>query len=214
MPHLTLLGDSATSPFNCKVRIVLDEKKLPYDYMPHSLAGGEANRVIKLNPLSKIPVLVVDDQEAIFDSRVIIEYLEYLSPSPALLLTGMERVRVRRWEALADGICEAGRTCKFEYKRSHIDQEIIRRHSGKYVRGLEWVSTLLGDQQWCHGNAFSLADIAIGTAIAWIGFHYPDNDPRKRHGNLDALYQRLMKRPAFALATEAFNRTESAHASH
>ncbi len=205
MPNIKLLGDLATSPYTCKVRIVLGEKNIPFDYVPESLVGGEANPAIPYNPLGKVPVIVMDDGNAIFDSRVIIGYLELLAPSPALLPPGgMERVAVRRWEALGDGLCDAGRACKQEGKRPNKNPDVRHKQTRKFERGLEMASKELGDNQWCHGNAYSLADIAIGTAIAWIGFFYPQNDPRKRHPNLRALHQRLMQRPVFASATTPF----------
>lgn len=214
MPRLTLLGDRDTSPYCCKVRIILGEKNLPYEYVSHALAQGGDNPVLRHNPLGLVPVLVIDDQDAVFDSRVIVEFLECLATSPVLLPSGLERAAVRRWEALGDGICDAGRTCKHENKRADTRIEVVRKQTVRYERGLERASQLLGRNTWCHGNAYSLADIAIGTALAWIGAYAPDNDPRDRYPNLKALYERLMQRPAFETATLPFNKKEGAHAAH
>jgi glutathione S-transferase len=152
-----------------------------------------------------VPVIVVDGTEEIFDSRVIVEYLEWLAPSPALIPPeGMERMDVKRWEALGDGICDAGGIWMKERRRKeNKSQEVIDRQSRKFERGIEMASKKLGDNQWCHGNAYSLADIAIGSAYAWMAMRYPDgaNDWNKRYPNLVALHERLMQRPAFASTT-------------
>ncbi len=199
MPHIQLLG-GLSSPFTRKIRILIAEMNIPFDYLPENPAG-EINQIIPHNPLGKVPVIIVDGTQEIYDSRVIIEYLEWLSPSPALIPPGgMERIAVKRWEALADGICDAGVVCQLEHRRppEKKHQVAIHRQTRKFERGVEMASKQLGDNQWCHGNAFSLADIAIGTAMEWIGLRYPDNDPRKRYANLKALHERLMQRPAFA----------------
>jgi glutathione S-transferase len=197
MPKIELLGGMA-SPFTRKVRIVFAEKGVPFDMKPGPTAG-EDNPVIPHNPLGKIPVILVDGK-AIYDSSVIVEYLDTLTPSPMLLPpVGIERVAVKRWESLGDGICDAGVGCMGEKRRTeNKSQEYIDRQMHKFERGIATAAKELGSNTWCHGNAFSLADIAIGTAIAYIEFRFPDNGWRRQYPNLHALHERLMQRPAFA----------------
>ena len=201
MPRIQLLGGMA-SPFTRKVRIVFGEKNVPFDMAPGPTAGDD-NPVIPHNPLGKIPVIIVDGKQAIYDSSVIVEYLDTLTPTPALLPpVGLDRVAVKRWESLGDGICDAGVGCMGEKRRTaNQSQEYIDRQTHKFERGIAAAAKELGGNTWCHGNAFSLADIAIGTAVAYIEFRFPENDWRERYPNLHALHERLMQRPAFALTT-------------
>ena len=109
---MKLLG-SSTSPYVRKVRIVMAEKKLDYQFVLEDVWGNDA--ILKSNPLGKVPCLVLEGGEAIFDSRVIVEYVDTLSPVGKLLpQTGRERVEVRTWESLADGIQDALITARLE----------------------------------------------------------------------------------------------------
>ena len=204
MPHIRLFG-ARTSPFARKIRIVLAEKNISFDYHPESTVGerGKAsNTIIHHNPLGKVPVIVVDGKLDIYDSRVIEEYLEWLVPAPALLPPeGMDRVMVKRWEAMADGICDAGGIWMKERRRKeNPNQENIDLQARKFERGIEQASRQLGGNQWCHGNAYSLADIAIGSAFAWMCMRHPQKagEWKKQYANLEALHDRLMQRSAFA----------------
>jgi glutathione S-transferase len=198
VPKIQLLG-GLVSPFTRKVRIVFAEKNIPYEMLPGP-TEGEDNPVIPHNPLGKIPVVIVDGRQTIHDSSVIAEYLDMLVPTPALLPpVGMDRVMVKRWESLADGICDAGVACMGEKRRTeNRSQEYIVRQRNKFERGIAAAARELGDREWCHGQGLTLADIAIVTAVAYIEFRFPDCDWRKRHPNLHALHERLVKRPAFA----------------
>ncbi len=200
MPKITLLGGNA-SPFTRKVRIVLAEKNIAYEQIKAATAG-EDNPVIPVNPLGKIPTIIIDGQNSLYDSSVIAEYLDTIAPVPLLLPPpGLDRVEVKRWESLGDGICDAGVALMGERRRTvetERSQEFIARQYNKFERGIAVAAKELGDRQWCHGNAFTLADVALVTAIDYIEFRFPELDWRKRYPNLDAYQARLTKRPAFA----------------
>ncbi|MGA0882976.1 MAG: glutathione S-transferase N-terminal domain-containing protein, partial [Burkholderiaceae bacterium] len=102
---MKLLG-SATSPYARKVRIVAIEKKLDFEWVPQDVWSADTT-IGQLNPLGKIPVLLMDD-EVIYDSRVIVEYLDARAPTQRLIPDGnKDRAHVRTLEALADGLCDA-----------------------------------------------------------------------------------------------------------
>lgn len=190
---------SPTSPFARKVRVVLAEKRI--DYEPVVDIPWEATtRVPEYNPLGKVPVLVMDDGSTLFDSRVIVEYLDHLTPvSPLLPKEHRPRIAVRRWEALADGVTESAATIFLEKKRpeSRQDGEWIVRQEGQVFRGLEAMSEELGEKAWCTGDFFTLADIAVGCALGYLDFRFPHIQWRESHPNLGKLAEKLALRPSF-----------------
>jgi glutathione S-transferase len=191
---------SQTSPYARKVRIALVEKKIEYDLVEESPWVAETT-VPDYNPLGKVPVLVLDDGTTLFDSRVIVEYLDTVSPVSRLIPEpNRQRIVVKRWEALADGICDAAVAIVLERKRPAKQQnkDWLDRQRRKIDLGVKELSQDLGDRQWCNGEAYSLADIAIGCALAYLDLRHPDVDWRGSYPNLVKLAEKLSKRPSFA----------------
>ncbi len=196
---MKLIG-SLTSPYVRKIRIVLAEKKIDYDLVLDS-PWEEGNQVVALNPLGKVPVLVLDDESTLYDSRVIAEYLDTVAPNNRLIPTsGRERISVKRWEALADGVLDAAVSAFLESRRpdGERSQSWIERQRDKITRALRVMSDELGEQLWCHGNNLSLADIAVGCALGYVSFRLGDVPWSQQYPNLAHLHERLMQRPAFA----------------
>jgi glutathione S-transferase len=196
---MKLIG-SLTSPFVRKVRVVLAEKKIECEFEIDSPWTPGSN-VPNINPLGKIPVLALDEDIALFDSRVIGEYLDNVAPNNKLMpAPNRERTEVKRWEALADGVCDAAALTYLETKRPETQQSAdwIARQKDKIVRGVEYMAEQLGDGQRCMGTHFTLADIAVGCALGYISFRFPEIEWRGEYPNLARLYDKLMQRPAFA----------------
>ena len=196
---MKLIG-SLTSPFVRKVRVVLAEKKIECGFEIDSPWTPESN-VPNLNPLGKIPVLALDEDIVLFDSRVISEYLDNVAPNNKLMpAPNRERTEVKRWEALADGICDAAALAYLETKRPEAQQSAdwIARQKDKIVRGVEYMAKQLGDGQWCVGTHFTLADIAAGCALGYLAFRFPEIEWQGKYPKLAHLYDRLMQRSAFA----------------
>ena len=197
---MKLLG-GPISPYTRKVRIVLAEKKIDCDFEVVDVNPPE-NPVNAHNALGKVPTLVLDDGTALFDSRVIVEFLDNVSPLARLIPDdNRERVAVRRWEALADGCLDAGLLIRYESVRPKNEQSAAwsAKQHGKLKRGLAMVSSELGDRAWCNGDRYTLADIAVGCCLGWVEFRKPGGiEWRGEYGNLARFYDRLMERPAFA----------------
>lgn len=196
---MKLIG-SLTSPYVRKVRAVLAEKKIDCELVLES-PWEDGNPVSAYSPLGKVPVLMIDDGSNVFDSRVIVEYLDGLTPNNRLIPAGgRERIAVRRWEALADGICDAATTALLESRRPDGERSPswIDRQEQKIALGLADAARELGDQAWCHGNGLSLADIALGCALGYLDFRFPANGWAVRHANLAGLRDRLMQRASFS----------------
>lgn len=191
---------SLTSPYARKVRIVLAEKKIEADFVAENVWAPETT-ITEHNPLGKIPCLLMDDGSAVFDSRVIVEYVDTLSPVGKLIpADGRERAAVKTWEALADGILDAGILARLEATWRPAEQQSpawIERQIGKIHSALQNMSSALGESNCCHNNQFGLADIAVGCALGYLDFRFPSLEWRAPYSNLDALYQRLMERQSF-----------------
>jgi glutathione S-transferase len=191
---------SLTSPYARKVRIALAEKKIEYDLIEESPWTGETT-VSSYNPLGKVPVFVLDDGTTLFDSRVIVEYLDTVSPVSRLIPEpSRQRIGVRRWEALADGICDAAVAIALENKRAagKQDRHWLERQRHKVDLGLQELARELGEKAWCNGEGYSLADIATGCALGYLDLRHAAIDWRAAYPNLVKLADKLSKRASFA----------------
>ncbi len=197
---MKLIG-SLTSPYVRKVRVVMAEKKLDFQLVLEDVWGTDA--VLAANPLGKVPCLVMEGGEAVFDSRVIVEYLDTLSPVGKLIPpASRERIEVRTWEALADGILDAAILARLEQtwsgrssaqrSQAWVDRQMSRVHAA-----LAAMNKGVGDKPWCMGNAFTLADVAAGCALGYLDFRFPAIDWRGEHAHLARLHEKLAKRQSF-----------------
>ena len=201
---MRLIG-APTSPYVRKVRVVMAEKKLDYRFVAEDVWADDT-QIAAANPLGKVPCLVMDGQDAVFDSRVIVEYLDMLSPVSRLIPpSGRERVEVKTWEALADGLLDAAILARLERTwpgraEGERSQAWIERQMKKVDDALVAMSRGLGDKPWCSPAVYlTLADIAVGCALGYLDFRFPELDWRERHPNLGRLLdERLMQRPSFA----------------
>ena len=198
---MKLIG-SLTSPYVCKVRIVLAEKKLDYQLVLEDVWAADT-RIHESNPLGKVPCLVMEGGESVFDSRVIVEYLDTLSPVGKLINgSGRERAEIKTWEALADGVMDAAILARMESiwggrSEAQRSQAWIDRQLAKIDTSLQAMSRGLADKPHCAGLHLSLADIAVGCALGYLDFRYPQIDWRTPHPNLHKLFDKLMQRQSF-----------------
>ena len=150
---MKLLGTN-TSPYVRKARLVLLEKNIPHTYLidPPREPGSQ---VARANPLGRIPALILDDETCVFDSPVIAEYADSLNDTPILIPRNdaLARMRVKRWEALADGIIDSAVVVRIETLRpaDKQDADIIQRHNDAISRALAYAAGQLGQREWCEG---------------------------------------------------------------
>ena len=191
---------SPTSPYARKVRIVAAEKKLDLD-LEKADPYGLAPELVKVNPLGKVPALIMDDGTSLFDSRVIVEYLDGLSPVHRLIPeASRDRIAVKRWEAMADGLCDAALTARVENTRPDKNESSakqIERQLSKMTSCVEEMARELGDREHCVGNALSLADIATGCALGYLKLRYAEIAWETAYPNLARLYKKMMARASF-----------------
>jgi glutathione S-transferase len=201
---MKLIG-SLTSPFVRKVRIVMAEKKLDFQLVLEDVWNSDA--ILKMNPLGKVPCLVMEGQDsitgAVFDSRVIVEYVDTLSPVGKLIPErGRERTEVKTWEALADGVMDAAVLALLENKfvgrtPEQRSEAWVQRQLDKVLAACAAMNQGLGDKAWCWGNHFSLADIAVGCSLGYLDFRFPAIDWRGANPNLARHFDKLSARQSF-----------------
>jgi glutathione S-transferase len=197
---LRLIG-SLTSPYVRKVRIVMAEKRIECQLELDDV-WSPATTIGNFNPLGKVPCLIMEDGGAVFDSRVIVEYLDTISPVSRLIPSeGRQRVEVRTWEALSDGVLEASVGVRLEQTQrdaSLQSQKWMDRQMAKVHAGVAAMSRGLGDKPWCNGHAYSLADIAVGCALGYLDYRFRQIDWRSPYPMLAKHFEKLSGRQSFA----------------
>lgn len=199
---MKLIG-SSSSPYVRKVRVVMAEKKLDYVFVTEDVWAAQTT-ISDSNPLGKVPCLIMEGAEALFDSRVIVEYLDTLSPVGKLIPSvGRERAEIKTWEALADGVLDASILARLEATwagrtEAQRSQAWIDRQLGKVHASVKAMSQGLGEKPFCAGIHLSLADIAVGCALGYLDFRFPQIEWRTDYPNLVRLHDKLMQRPSFA----------------
>ncbi len=193
---MKLLG-SNTSPYVRKVRLVLLEKNIPHEFVvdPPSEPGS---LVLLVNPLGRIPALILDDGFCVFDSPVIAEYVDTLSDAPILIPRddAAARLRVKRWEALADGIMDSAIMVRNEVLRP-LEKQLpatIDLHNSAVTKALEYAAQLLGTKRWIEGDMCTLADLALASALIYLDLRQPERDWRTAHPNLKTWFDHISAR--------------------
>jgi glutathione S-transferase len=190
---------SLTSPYARKVRIAAIEKNISFE-MIVDVPWNEDTGVTKLNPLGKVPVWINDGGESLYDSRVIVEHLEIIG-KPALFPTDpADRIKVKKIEALAEGVMDASLCLFAERKKRPKDLQHpwwIDRQFGKVHRGLAELSKILGTQSYFYGSELSAADISVVSALGYVGLRFSDDfNWQETYPNLSRFYSKMMERPS------------------
>lgn len=193
------LVTSLTSPYGRKVRVVLAEKKIPFQLLVENPWAPDS-AVSTYNPLGKVPVLVLEGGVSVFDSRVIVEYLDHASPVSNLIpAEHKSRMAVRGIEALSDGVTDAAVALFLERKRpadKQSDDWLVLQEKTLF-RGLEALAEALGENTYFLGNGMSLGDIACGCTLGYLDLRFPEIEWRTAHPNLAKLFDKLMARTSF-----------------
>ena len=191
---------SATpSPYARKIRIQMAEKGIPFR-LETEVPWNDDTTLPAHNPLEKLPVLIREDGPPIFESQYIFEWIEAMHPDPALLPADpADRLAVRRYEVIADGVCDALVLMFFENLRPEgtRSQAWYDRQNRKVEGGLAALAEMCGDGDFAWGDRFTLADIVTGTVVRYLGVRWSHHTWRDDHPNLARLSDRLEQRPSF-----------------
>ncbi len=203
---------SATpSPYARKARIALAEKGLPFELVSEVPGNADASAP-RHNPLGKIPVLILDDGTTVYESRLILEWLEVKHPRPPLFPADPdELLAAKRLEVLADGVCDAFVLLFWERRRPEAHRSLpwMDRQTRKIEGGLREVARLVPPgSRHCVGDRFGLADIAVGTMLGYLLARFPELDWTAAHPHLADLHARLSERPSFAATVPVPQRIE------
>lgn len=196
---MKLIG-SLSSPYVRKVRIAIIEKRIECPLLLEDVWAADT-KIQYSNPLGKVPCLIRDDGSPLYDSRVICEYLDSFPPADSLIPSPLaDRIETRRWEALADGVLDAGVLIRLEHTQRETTQRSdawLARQRAKVMAGLEVMEKDLGDKEWCVAGRLTLADIALGCVLGWLAFRLPELEWRKTNAGLCQYLDRMMLRPSF-----------------
>jgi len=187
------------SPYARKARIALREKGIDYEEIVDN-PWLEQTGIKRVNPLGKVPCLILDDGQVLHDSKVIVEYLDTLGRKPQLIPHDPAlRVAHKQIEALADGVCDAIVLIVLERSRpEHMrSADWMGRQHLKIEAGLVELARLLGDREWFTDAGFALAEVATGCALAYMDLRFAQYEWRPLHPNLAQLFQRLCARASF-----------------
>ena len=190
---------SATpSPYARKVRIALAEKGLPFELLTE-VPWDSTTSTPRYNPLEKLPILLLGDGTSVYESSYILQYLELKHPQVPLVPKDIDgHLAARKLEVLCDGVCDAVVLSLFEKMRAGSGSpEWLARQRRKIEGGVAEMARLVGERQWAVGEAFSLGDIAVGTAAGYVSLRYQDLSWRTLHPDLALFSDRLAQRPSF-----------------
>lgn len=188
------------SPYARKVRIQLLEKGIPFDLVTE-VPWNSDTQTPRWNPLEKLPVLIREDGHAVFESRYIGEWIEAMHPEPPLMPRDVEgALAVKRFEVIVDGTCDALVLTIFENSRDEDKRSApwIQRQRRKIDGALRELARMVGEREYCHGDGFTMADVATGTLLGYLAVRWPQIDWQQRHPNLAAYWARMDRRPSFA----------------
>ena len=187
------------SPYARKARVALHEKGIAF-VEEITVPWNKGTRAPEFNPLGQIPALILGDGRSIYDSGVIVEYVDTLADAPRLIPSEPgERVAVRQIDALADGICDAlvliviaGRR-----RRELQGRDWVARQRAKVDAGMAELARFLSAGRYFVGDRFTLADIAAGATLAFAALRFPESDWADRYPNLARFSERMEARPSF-----------------
>jgi glutathione S-transferase len=191
---------SAASPFARKVRVLLLEKQVPHEVEVLNL--WEPNSLQQVNPIGKVPTLVLDDGRVLISSALIADWIDERYPQPRLIPADVDaRLDVRCWEAIADGVMDAVAASSYELRfhdEACTSAAWLERQRGKIDAGLAALEARLGGRSRLCGDGMTLADIAIGCHLGFVQVRMPQFFDAGRYPGLARLARELGGRDSFA----------------
>lgn len=199
------LYDHPLSPYAQKCKIALREKGQAFEtQMPGGLgAGGAQGDFVRANPRAEVPALVHDGVE-IFDSTIILEYIEDAWPTPALLpASPADRARVRMIEEVMDTHYEAinwglSEIAWFGRAEGELRDTLLARATEQTNGFYAWLEAQLGDRPWFNGETFGWGDLSV---VPYVNGSVGHGRPPAKGSKLSDWLARANARPSVAATT-------------
>lgn len=187
------------SPYARKIRVIMREKKIKFEEII-DVPWNTNNLTHGLNPLGKIPILLREDHEPLFDSKVIAQYLDNFKPNPLFYPTNLEEnTYAKLLETVADGICDSIVLIFLENSRKETlrSKTWINRQERKIVEGIKFLANNLQEKKYFVGNFFSIADISVFTCLEYLDLRFPKFRWRDKYQNLFSYWEIQQNRQSF-----------------
>jgi glutathione S-transferase len=187
------------SPFARKARVVLREKNIEFEEII-DVPWNKDTRTKELNPLGKIPILLQDGMDPLYDSKVIVQYLEFLKQDPRMYpLDPRNNICARLIETTSDGVCDAVVLVFLENSRKENlrSNDWLKRQQKKIYKGIEYLSDNLGDKKYFVGDDFTIADICGVSCLEYLDLRFSKFDWRKEYPNLENFWHFHKDRKSF-----------------
>jgi glutathione S-transferase len=191
------LVSATPSPYARKVRITLAEKGIPFQ-LQTEVPWDSTTKTKDYNPLEKLPVLIPDDGEAVYESSFILEWIEAKYPNPPMFPPTKEKeLLAKQIQVISDGICDACVLIFFEKQREHPSPEWKARQMRKLEGGMRALSRFVGENEFIVDDKFGLADIATGAVLGYLLVRFQDYDWQSQYPNLKKYSDGLEARESF-----------------
>ncbi len=187
------------SPFARKIRVIMREKKIKFKEII-DVPWNADTLTLGLNPLGKIPILVREGQDPLFDSKVIAEYLDNFKPNPLFYPTNLEEnTYAKLLETVADGICDSIVLIFLENSRKETlrSKTWVKRQEKKICEGVKYLANNLQEKKYFVGNFFSIADISVFTCLEYLDLRFPKFKWRDKYQNLVSYWEIHQNRQSF-----------------
>jgi glutathione S-transferase len=197
------LSFSPSSPFARKVRIAAIELGLidKIEFMPVTVAPGKPNEeYAKLNPLKRLPALILDNGEVILDSYVIVEYLDELAGGKLIPASGAAKWRVKSDHSLLQGMLDSMLLCRYE---TAVRPETLRWKlwaDDHWDRAWNGMARFDKQTEMLTRPSLDLAQIALVCVLGYADFRFADCGWRKAFPNLDAFQEKMLVRPSVKIS--------------
>lgn len=191
------LFGSPTSPYVRKARVLIEEKNLPVEFVIED-PWIDGSPIIAKNPLSKIPVLEIAPNDYIFESVLVVHFLDHVDGRSFTPRDPVGYWEAQRWQSLGNGIIDAVIARVLETRRPADKQwtDKLTREEGRVQRAIALAEDNLKGGEFLVGNRFSLADLILGVALQYVDFRYA-HDWRATSPKLKAWHAAIAARPSF-----------------
>jgi len=191
------LYGSTTSPYVRKARVLAREKNLPCEFVV-SDPWPDDSPIIAKNPFSKVPVLEIGPDNYLFESALVVHYLDNVDGKPLTPKDPAGYWQAQWWQALGNGIIDAGIARILEIRRPEDKQmpEKIAREEKRIQRAIDLAAGAFKGGEFLVGGRFSLADLVLGVGLQYTDFRYP-HGWRSGHPALARWLAGIAGRPSF-----------------